>query len=238
MRDIEGRERMGPTSWNAVKLFLAAGTPIQKLVSVKGDTHLFCIKQALQILKNDGAKQYARNISNYIDLLNNGVLWADKGWKNFSHYFDPVVCQGFGPWPDARVEFDIFFNKALTHFKKGDKVKYYFYLGAALHLIQDLCVPHHAKGAAFSGHKEYEKWVLNNYNDYAVETGGIYRKFSNPGDWLLFNARFSRCYFPYVSDVSTDASYKLATSALLPLAQRSTAGFLKLAIDLANKTNK
>lgn len=225
---------MGPTSWNAVKLFLAAGTPIQKLVSGKGDTHLFCINQALLILKNDGAKPYARNISNYIDFLNRGVLWADKGWKNFSHYFDPVYRQGFGPWPDARMEFDIFLKKALSHWKRGDRGKYYFYLGAALHLIQDLCVPHHAKGIAFCGHKEYENWVLNNYDDFGVETGGIYKRFSTPSDWILFNARIARCYFPYVSNIATHTSYRLATNTLLPLAQRSTAGFLKYAIDFTN----
>jgi len=230
---------MGPTSWNAVKLFLAAGTPIQKLISGKGDTHLFCIKQALLILKNDGAAHYTRNLSKYIELLNKGVLWADKGWKNFSHYFDPVVCQGFGLWPDARVEFNIFFKKALTNYKRGNKLKYYFYLGAALHIIQDLCVPHHAMCAAFSGHKEYEDWVLNNYNDFAVKTGGIYHDFLNPSDWLLFNAKFSRHYFPYVSNINiSHSSYKFATSALLPLAQRSTAGFLKFAIDFTLKTIK
>ncbi|TEB06874.1 Phospholipase C precursor [Pelotomaculum schinkii] len=226
---------MGPTSWNAVKLFLAAGTPIQKLVSGKGDTHLFCINQALLILKNDGAIQYARNISNYIEFLKQGVLWADKGWKNFSHYFDPVVNQGLGPWPDARLEFDNCFNKAITNWERGDKGRYYFYLGAASHLIQDLCVPHHAKGAAFSGHKEYENWVLKNYNNFVVEAGGIYNKIFTPSDWLLFNARLSRCYFPYVSNIGTDSSYKLATSVLLPLAQRSTAGFLKFAIDFTRK---
>lgn len=222
---------MGPNSWNALKIFLAAGSPIQKLVAGKGDTHLFCINQALVILKNDGAIAYARNISNYMEFLNKGALWADKGWKNFSHYLDPVFSQGLGPWPDARLEFNNFFNKAVAYWKCGNKGKYYFYLGAALHLIQDVCVPHHAKRAVFSGHKEYENWVLNHYNKFGVDSGGIYNRFSNPSDWLLFNARLSRCYFPYVSDIATNTSYKMATSILLPLAQRSTAGFLKFAID-------
>lgn len=228
---------MRPTSWNAVKLFLAAGTPIQKLVSGKGDTHLFCLNQALLILKNDGVP-YAHNISNYMEFLNKGVLWADKGWKNFSHYFDPVVSQGLGPWPDAKMEFDNFFNKALMYWERSDKGRYYFYLGAALHLLQDLCVPHHAKGAAFSGHKEYENWVSNNYNSFVVERGGIYDKFLTPSDWLLSNARLSRCYFPYVSNIGTVSTYKLATSVLLPLAQCSTAGFLKFAIDFTRKNSK
>ncbi len=31
-----------------------------------------------------------------------------------------------------------------------------FYLGAALHLVQDMCVPHHSLGIIFDGHKEFE----------------------------------------------------------------------------------
>jgi phospholipase C len=91
-------------------------------------------------------------------------------------------------------------------------------------------------GAVFSGHKEYENWVLNNYGDFGVDAGGIYNLVSNPSDWLLFNARLARLYFPYVSNIGSYTSYRMATSTLLPLAQRSTAGFLKFAIDFTTVT--
>lgn len=229
---------MGPASWTAVKLFLAAGTPIQRLVSGKGETHLFCNRQAVQILKKDGKSGYARLLNNYLEVINRGVLWADRGWKNFAHYLDPVAGLGLGPWPDARLECNYFFERALAYWKQGNKKKSLFLLGAAAHLVQDLCVPHHARGIAFCGHKEYEKWVQENCLYFSVYSGGNYENASNPGEWVEANARISRSYFPYVSSVSSITSYRMTTGVLLPLAQRTTAGFFSFFLDCAHSTTK
>jgi len=225
---------MGPASWNAVKLVLAAGTPIQRLVSGKGETHLFCNRQAVQILKKDGKGDYARLLNNYLEVINRGVLWADRGWKNFSHYLDPIAGLGLGPWPDARLECQSFFIRALSCWRQGNKKKSLFFLGAAVHLVQDLCVPHHARGIAFCGHKEYERWAQDNCIDFSVYSEGKYNHASNPGEWVEVNARISRFYFPYVSNVSSETSYRMATGVLLPLSQRSTAGFFSFFLDCAN----
>ncbi len=216
---------MGPTSWNALKLLLAAGTPIQKLVSGNGKTHLFCNQQALLILNNDGKNAYARFLNKYLGIINRGVMWADKGWKNFSHYFDPVEGLGWGPWPDARMECQFFFENALSYWRNGIIKKSLFYLGAAAHLVQDLCVPHHARGVAFNGHQEYESWVQNNYSHFCVKSNGVYNEASNPAEYIEANAKISRTYFPYVINDNSITSYKMATETLLPLAQRTTAGF-------------
>lgn len=229
---------MGPTSWSAVKLVLAAGTPIQRLVSGKGETHLFCNRQAIQILKRDGKSDYARLLNNYLEVINRGVLWADRGWKNFAHYLDPVASMGLGPWPDARLECKSFFEKALLYWRQGNKKKSFFLLGAAVHLVQDLCVPHHARGIAFCGHKEYEKWAQENCIEYGVFSEGNYNDASSPGKWVEVNAKIARYYFPYVSNVSSLSSYRMATGILLPLAQRSTAGFFCFFLDYANSFNK
>ena len=225
---------MGPASWNAVKFLLAAGTPIQRIVSGKGETHLFCNRQAVKILKKDGKIAYARLFNNYLEVINRGVLWADKGWKNFAHYFDPVAGQGLGPWPDARLECRYLFEKALKYWRRGNKKKSFFFLGAAAHLVQDLCVPHHARGIAFCGHQEYENWVKENCFDFSVDLAGQYNRASHPGEWVETNAKVARFYFPYVSDVSSLTSYRMATGVLLPLAQRSTAGFFAFFLDCVN----
>jgi phospholipase C len=224
---------MGPTSWSAVKIVLAAGTPIQKLVSGNGETHIFCNHQAVQILKKDGKGEYARITNNYLEVINRGVLWADRGWKNFAHYLDPVAGLGLGPWPDARLECRSLFDRALLYWRKGNKKKSFFFLGAAAHLVQDLCVPHHARGIAFCGHKEYEKWAEENYMDFIVNAEGKYNVGSSPGDWVESNAKISRCYFPYVSSMGSLTSFRMATGVLLPVAQRSTAGFFSFFLDCA-----
>jgi len=221
---------LDPTSWNTLKLFLAVGTPIQNLFTGNGETHYFCNRQALYILKNDGKIGYAQFLSKYLEIINRGVGWADKGWKNFSHYFDPVTGLGLGPWPDAKSECVHFFKKAESYWNVGSKKKSIFFLGAALHLAQDLCVPYHARGIAFNGHNEYEKWVQENYLDYSVYTDGIYKN-NTPEGYVEYNARISRLYLPYVLNASSKTSYRMATGILLPLTQRSTAGFLSLFLD-------
>jgi len=90
---------MGLTSWNTLKIILAAGTPIQSLISGSGDTHVFCNQQALKILRNDGITTNLKYLNNYLEVINRGVLWADRGWKYLSHYYDPVTDSGLGPLP-------------------------------------------------------------------------------------------------------------------------------------------
>ena len=80
---------MSATSWDVLKNFLMSGTPIQNLFSGRGVTHLFCIKQGIIILKNDGMKKHALFLNSHIDNLNRGVVLADKGWKYFFHYLNP-----------------------------------------------------------------------------------------------------------------------------------------------------
>lgn len=225
---------MGLTSWNALKIVLAAGTPIQSLISGSGDTHVFCNQQALKILRNDGNITNLKYLNNYLEVINRGVLWADRGWKYLSHYYNPVTDSGLGPWPDARLEFNCYFDKSLALWNRGNKKKALFFLGASAHLVQDLCVPHHSNGIAFFGHQEYEKWVKNNHRFFSVYSNGIYNSFTVPDEWLTFNARISRKYLPYVLSTGSDTSYRMATGVLLPLAQRSTAGFFNFYFDFIN----
>lgn len=222
---------MAAASWSALKTFLTGGTPIQKLFSEKGVTHLFCNRQGITILKNDGKKKHAHILGNHIDNLNRGVIWADKGWKCFSHYLDPKGNNGYGPYPNAKLECNYFFDKAVYFWLNNKKKKSMFFLGAAAHLVQDLCVPHHSAGAAFSGHNEYENWVRDNISSYQVSSGGIYNFYANSGEWVEHNANISRVYYPYVSFIRSSRSYDMATKVLLPLAQRTTAGFFSYFFD-------
>ncbi|BAF59551.1 MAG: phospholipase [Pelotomaculum sp.] len=216
---------MGPLSWRAAKIFLAAGTPIQRLISGRGDTHIFCVQQALEILKNDGFFNQHALLTKHQEFLFRGVRWADKGWKNFSHYYDPQTGTGIKPWPDARLECKAFFKMALSNWQNSNRNKAFFFLGASAHIMQDLCVPHHSTCAAFSGHQTYENWVSANLQDFSVFSEGIYKDFSDPDEWINYNAKISRDYFPYVAGFSSQSSYKMVTGKLLPLAQRTTAGF-------------
>ncbi|MBC8015113.1 MAG: phospholipase, partial [Sporomusaceae bacterium] len=95
------------------------------------------------------------------------------------------------------------------------------YLGAAAHLVQDMCVPHHAKCQLFDGHKKYEVWVEKNLQDFSyTQKGEIY--IANPVGILFKNAATALDLYSYVSAEASVEQYKKATEVLLPLANQST----------------
>ncbi|MGB9802358.1 MAG: zinc dependent phospholipase C family protein [Desulfofundulus sp.] len=209
------------STWSIAKRFLAVAAPLQNLVDRGGITHTFCNQQALDILEQDGLQEQARLLRKHLVTFNQGTLWADRGWKCFAHYLDPHSGRGLGCWPDAAGECEEYFQHALFYWHKGRKDLAIFYLGVAAHLVQDLCVPHHACGIAFNGHQRYEAWVQNHCGLFRISRGGYYQVASHAGDWVYTNARVARDYYPRVN---TD--YQETTRVLLGLAQRTTAGFV------------
>ena len=203
-------------------LMLAVVSPFQSFLDKPGLTHEFCNNQALAIIKNDGLWQCSNFLSNYIEELNLGVYWADKDWKNVHHYFEP--CSGKGLWHSTHAieNFELYYQLALCSAKKYDLKKAAFFLGASAHILQDLCVPHHARAKLFNGHKQYEGWAQANYDKYAVSTEGIYGQ--GLESLITNNACVAAEFFDWVRYEDDVVHYNKATEVLLPLAQRTTAG--------------
>lgn len=222
-----------------LSLVLTAISPFQAFIDPPGVTHEFCNRQALLILRNDGLTPYADFWGQYAKELNLGVYWADKGWKNIHHYFDP--CSGRGLWTSAGAieNFKIYYRMATAAAKQADLQKAAFFLGAAAHLVQDLCVPHHARAKLFGGHQQYEHWVQQHFARYAVNGHGTYHE-GRPPDFLpLDNAHTAADFFGWVTKEGEDANFRKATEHLLALAQRSTAGlFRQFACEVLNIEEK
>lgn len=214
------------SSWAAAKMFLAVADPIQNLVDRGGITHVFCNRQAINIMQNDGWIKEAELAGKYLVYLNRGNCWADRGWKCFAHYLKPESGNGLGPWPDAGSECEHYLAKARLCWERQKLKHSFFYLGAAAHLVQDLCVPHHARGIAFNGHQRYERWVQHHFYLFAADSAGCY-DLAPPGrEWTSANARVARDFMAQVGLKNSEQGYRRATKVLLPLAQRTTAGFL------------
>jgi len=65
-----------------------------------------------------------------------------------------------------------------------------FCLGAAAHLVQDLCVPHHSRSIVYGGHQRYETWVEKHVEHYLVWSKGIYDDtMVKARDWVIANVR-------------------------------------------------
>ncbi|HWR43488.1 zinc dependent phospholipase C family protein [Sporomusa sp.] len=208
------------------KLLLAAVSPLQGLFDCPSITHEFLNKQAVAILYNDGLEHCACFLQNFLAELNAGVYWADKGWKNVSHYYEPLTGKGLWQFATALDDFSVYFKAALTSARQCDWAKSVFFLGAAAHLMQDLCVPHHARAKLFSGHKEYEGWVKINYLAFAVENQGLYADSKDPYGLLLSNALAAADYLEWVTE-ENHTRFHTVTTHLLPRAQRTTAGLFE-----------
>ncbi len=215
-----------PTYVSALKIILAAASPAQRFIQSPVITHFMINRQARIILQNDGFTNYAGVVGNYSSWIDKGVSWADEGFKNMSHFLNPRTRKGLYGWTDAIRECSLYWNKAIRSWKADNIEKAFFYIGAAMHLVQDVCVPHHALGILFDGHKEYEQWVKENHKNFIVERGGIYSQCYLPASWIKSNAEIAVKLFPLVRAGSSVANYHEATSVLLTRAQKVTAGFL------------
>lgn len=205
-------------------VFPSTPLPVQ-VVKGAGFTHILCNLQAIEILENDRFTKAANLFSQFLTHMEAGVIWADKGFKSITHHYDPET--GLGKWglANASQVYEGYFNKAIELWKSKRHHRSMFYLGAATHLLQDMCVPHHSRCVILDGHQEYEQWAEDHRQNYRVYDTGLYLEVKTPGDWMHHNALTSRHYYKHVQAGCSDDEYHYATNILLPLAQRSTGGF-------------
>jgi len=152
-----------------------------------GATHQFIFEQARTILRNDGYVSYAEFLDSiepssgltYLQIMIKGSDDNDGLIAAREHYMDPLDHTGlhFFPWGPEKSAGTLCqerFNEAVSQWQSGNFYNAFYNLGWAAHLVQDVCVPHHAWTTYLDWHSEYEDWVNNNKDLYAVNSGGIY----------------------------------------------------------------
>lgn len=203
--------------WALARLLLLTVSPFQLLVDRGPVTHQLMIAEGLRRMgKTPNASLL---IAREKELLA-GVAWADTGWKNITHYYHPQKKKGLLLFPSAFLYYKQYLEKAKRLAKRGKWGKAAFYLGAAAHLLQDMCVPHHATGHVFFGHREFETWA-------APKAAKLVRqgtKIILPSDAEGLFQRVveeSAAFFALVKG-ETEAGYTQAAKVLLPLAAEAT----------------
>lgn len=210
-----------------LKLLLTAAIPFQGFVDKTSPTHTFINQQAAAILVADGRSREAAWLGQWLDSFSQGCDWVDQDWRNISHMYDPETGTGLRGWPSAPQMLLEYWDLAVRYKAERSLHQAAFYLGAAAHLVQDLCVPHHAAAKVFSGHKQFEAYACRYRHRFAVYGGGLYQLARTPEGWVTANAHYAREHYSHCITAYPDRSeIHLAVADLLPRAQRSTAGFV------------
>jgi phospholipase C len=209
--------------------FLYSINPIKKqIISTPCSIHKFINLQSLEIIKNDKYLDAFNFFSDNLIALNEGVVWADQDFKSSGHFYNPYKKRGLLGNRNALSLAREYYSNALDYWKKSNMRDSLFYLGATVHIIQDLTIPQHANIRLLDNHRQYENFVrrnYKNYDDFLAKDGGYY--LDNIDEFVLFNSRNAINIYNKLKNIENEDErfYKL-TRYILPMAQRTSAGCL------------
>jgi len=178
--------------------------------------HKYINIQALEILKNDKYIDAYCLFSDYIDDLNKGVTWADQDLKSANHFYNPDRKKGLYGNNNALSLAVTYYNKALEYWYDLQPNLAMFYLGAAVHLVQDMTVPHHANVRLLDNHRQYENFIKRTYLNtprFTVDRGGYY--LSGIEEYIVCNARNAIKIYSRLKDIK-DVSKRFTPLQNLP----------------------
>ena len=200
----------------------------KKIIKTECIVHKFINNQGKEILKNDGHIEVYMLMSNYIDNINEGAVWADQDFKSSSHFYNPNAKRGLYGSSNAKKECIAYYKRALNEYFKGDIKTAMFYLGAACHLIQDVTIPQHANIELLNNHRSYENWVIKMYkrhDNFKVSKSGIY--LVSIVDYIDLNSKNALVTYDMYSSIKNEnARFYKITSNVLTMAQKTTAGLM------------
>jgi len=207
--------------------FLKIINPIKKLfISTDCEVHKFNNYHGLQLLKRYNYEDEYDLFHDYLDDINEGSVWADQDFRSIAHFYNPNIERGlFGHSHSLAVTKD-YYDKALKLWKEGNRSKSMFYLGACVHIIQDLTISQHVQIRLLNKHRQYENYVKYTHDlvkEYIATKPPI--MLDSPENYIRYNAKRAIRIEKKVKDIpSTKLRYYNKTLYTLPLAQRTTAG--------------
>ena len=169
-------------------------------VDLSVDTHQWLARQAMTILANDGRSDMASFLATpdptapgANDPTSGAATGTTEtyGWRLLQgardadgvlhaqlpdHFHNWWTHQG--KWwivgGSAADGAELAFSHATDAWAAGDRSNAIYWLGAALHLVDDACVPQHEFYGLNVYHHQYERWVQIHQDTLAVDSGGIY----------------------------------------------------------------
>lgn len=233
---------MEKTYSKALHASFKALNPIKKKVmNTHCRVHKFINIQALRILNHDKYLDEYKFFYSYITSINQGAVWADQDFKSNGHFYNPITKKGLYGGKNAMNLAKDYYNKALKLWAMGSFNRSMFFLGAAIHITQDMTIPQHANVKLLDNHKQYETFIKKTYYyiwDFKCNKGAFL--LDSIDEYIRFNSRMAlKIYrrFKTIKDPK-EQFYKIARCGL-PIAQRTSAGCMILFYnDIFSNKNK
>lgn len=205
--------------------------PFKKaVITTECQVHQFINIQALQILKNDRYNREYEFLSPFITVINEGTRWADQDFKSSGHFYNPNLKKGLYGRKDAMSLAKEYYQAAVKKWDDRSFEQSLFYLGASLHLIQDMVVPQHANIRLLDDHRQYENFVKETYlhvNEFKAARGAYL--LDSIEAYVRFNARLALKVHKRFKEIpGDDQRFYQVTKCILPLAERTTAGCMMM----------
>lgn len=198
----------------------------KKIIRTECKVHRFINYQSLKLLATHNYVEEFDLYNHYLEEMNRGVVWADQDFKSTGHFYSPTKRRGMYGHLNARHLTHKYYNKALYHWNKGHKSRSIFFLGAAVHIIQDMTIPQHVNIRLLDNHRQYENFVKTTYD--IVKEFRTYEKpieFKKLDSYIIFNGKTAlKAYKENKKINDSRERYYRMTKCSLPLAQRTTAG--------------
>lgn len=224
-------DRIETTYNHFLNRVFAITNPVKKNIKkTECKVHIFLNSQAIEsLLEYKYLKEY-NFFNSYYWSLNEGAVWADQDYKSSSHFYNPYKKKGLYGRRNAMELAKEYYQKALNLWKYGDKKLAIFYLGASIHIIQDMTVPQHANIKLLDNHHQYESFVKKIYLDLIGYTENQKPYFlESIADYVRFNTRVALKIYRRFSHIrEDDCRYFRTIRCSLPLAKRTTTGALLL----------
>ncbi|MGI6703695.1 MAG: zinc dependent phospholipase C family protein [Clostridia bacterium] len=206
---------------------LGIANPVKKrIIRTECEVHRIINVQALKILKNDGHNEEYVFFSSYISDIGKGTVWADQDFKSSNHFYNPYKRKGLYGRKNAMDLGVDYYNRSIKLWHEGEFNQSLFYLGTALHIVQDMTIPQHANIRLLDNHRQYETFVKRTYQkigDFQVERGAYH--LDTIQEYIRFNARAALKVHKRFKEISDDERrFHLVTKCALPLAKKTTAG--------------
>ncbi|KXZ40621.1 phospholipase C [Alkalithermobacter thermoalcaliphilus JW-YL-7 = DSM 7308] len=211
----------------ALQVYFSIINPLKKkVINTHCKVHKFINAQALKILRNDKYIDEFNFFCNYITAINDGTVWADQDFKSNGHFYSVKTKKGLYGGYSAMNLAKEYYENALKFWNISDEYNSLFYLGACIHIIQDMTIPQHANVKLLDNHRQYENFVKKTYRyiqDFKCDKGAYL--LDSVDEYIRFNARVAmKIYrkFKYIKE-DNERFYRISRCTV-PLAERTSAG--------------